>query len=226
MNNTIYRTLAALAAPLVLVPAISLAEPHAMLEKGQTFALDSKIRGFQIPTVDSTGEIKYYDLTVTLNVNADGTLNPIADVAANPSPSIKTRALVPGTYKSTNGSVTCKVTNITLTDGRIQSFLTCPPTASKFELSVASGKVAAGHPFLSELTAGGIPKRSDVGTQTWGVVTSGDFIVGSCGDIYGLYDANTPIGAKTDGKTLILSAYRNISPYGAFLCSATFIKQP
>lgn len=228
MNYLAYRNVAVLALPLVFASGVSLAEPRAFLDKGQVFAIGDEVKALQVPTEDSAGKIQFYDMTIKLNIGDDGLPNPVADVAAKKSPSIKFRSIVPGVYQSTDGSVTCNVTNITLTDGRIQSFLTCPPSKSKFGLSVVTGKVNKGHPYLSELTAASITKRSDVNTQTWGLVTSGNFLVGSCGSsTSSFYAAGLPVGVKTDGKTLVVSVYvrDRFVGEGSFVCGATFIKQ-
>lgn len=219
MNNNTFRKLATLTLLSALVPAISLAAPRALLEKGQTFALDNEIRGFQIPTIDSFGKIKYYDMTVTLTVNDDGTVSPIADVVTSISPTVNTRALIPGTYKSIDGRTVCKITNITLTNGRIQSFVNCRGSSTLSELSFASGAVTAEHPNYPDLVAAGVNKRTDVNTQTWGIVTNGSFRVGSC------YYATTkqPIGIKTNGKTLVFSVYSKTAP-STFQCSGIFNK--
>ncbi len=210
----------------ILVPTIGFATPHAMLEKAQTYALDSQIRAFQAPTVDSKGKIKYYDMTIKLTVKNDGSVSPIASVSSHPSTSIRNGALVAGTYKSAAGASICKVTNIPLTNGRFQSFFICKydylNSGGNYELSVVTGSVAAGHPYFSELAPYGIAKRSDVNTQAWGIVTNGDYSNTGCGI---LVDTGTPLSAKTDGNTLILSYYNNGSP-SKLACSAIFTKQP
>jgi len=220
MNNNTCRKLATLTLLSSLVPAMSLAAPRVLLEKGQTFALDNEVRGFQIPTIDSFGEIKYYDMTVTLTVNDDGSLNPIADVVTSTSPTVNTRALIPGTYKSIDGVTVCKINNITLTNGRIQSFVNCTGLYNHLsELSFASGAVTAEHPNYPDLVVAGVNKRTDVNTQTWGIVTNGSFGVGSCG----YYSTKYPIGIKTNGKTLVFSIYSITAP-STFQCSGIFNK--
>jgi hypothetical protein len=59
-----------------------------MLEKSQSYALDNYVRAFRVPTTNSTGTIRYYDVTIKLVVNPDGTLNPVANVSASLSPAV------------------------------------------------------------------------------------------------------------------------------------------
>ena len=197
------------------------ATPSIMLEKSQSYALDNYVRAFQVPTMDSNGNIHYYDVTITLGVDTNGKPNPVANVSASLSPVVTTGVIVPGTYKATDGA-TCKVINMTLTNGRIQSFFTCTRKDKVlFELSVATGPITAGHPYLNQLVTAGIDKHPDVGTYTWGFTTSGVLRVGTCGN----FGMGWPVGAKTNGSQLILSMFNNYSP-GLFFCSGTFTKQP
>lgn len=203
-----------------LVPTLALAAPKAMLEKSATYALDSTIRSFRVPTQDSAGNIKYYDIMVTLTINAQGQPTG-ATLTSSQSPNPPTSGvIVPGTYRTPSGA-TCTVTNINLSNGRIQSFFTCANGSTQFQMSLATGSVANGHPFLRELLAAGIDKLSDVNTYTWGLTSNGNSgSIGNCN----YFSQGYPVGAKTNGNQLILSAFNYISP-ADFICSATFVKQ-
>jgi hypothetical protein len=208
-----------------LLPSVAAAQanPRMMLEKSQSYALDNNVRAFQVPVTDSAGVVKFYDITVTLGVSATGVPISTASVTATRSPAVSTGVIVPGTYLATDGT-RCVVTNITLTNGRIQSFFSCLDNGVStlpHQLSVATGPVSAGHPFLDALLAAGINLRPDVNTYTWGLTTNGTFSVGTCGN----FGPGWPIGAKTNGNQLILSVFNYFKP-GAFRCSATFMKQP
>jgi hypothetical protein len=214
-SNISAATLTAMAATLLPAAALA-ATPAAMLEKSMSYAIGNEVKAFRVPTRDSAGKIKYYDVTVELTVNNDGTLNPLADVTASPSPNIPTGAIPPGTYKAPGGE-TCSVTNMTLTNGRIQSFFTCDRASHSWEMSVATGGITAGHPYLAQLKASGIDKLPDASTYTWGTITNDSFLVGSCG----YYNESWRVGAKTNGSKLILSIFGSNA---SFQCSATFTK--
>lgn len=198
--------------------------PAVMLEKSQSYALDDYVKAFRTPVMNNKGEISYWDVTIKLTVNSNGTLKKTAKVTATKPPEVVNGALVPGTYVAADGA-TCTVTNITLSNGRIQSFLTCKSEEDKeFTLSVATGTLTAGHPYLPELTAKKIDQRSDVDTYTWGLLTGAyiTFKVGNC-DLTNTPQSYTgqPAGAHTDGNVLILSVFSN----NTFVCSGSLTKQ-
>ncbi len=207
-----------------LLPALAAGQtnPRIMLEKSQSYAVDKTVRAFQVPVTDSAGVVKYYDITVTLGVSTTGIVSSSATVAATPSPSVTSGVIVPGTYVAADGTK-CVVTNVTLTNGRIQSFFSCLDngvTTAAQQLSVATGPVSAGHPFLDLLVIAGIDVRPDTSTYSWGLTTNGVFSVGNVGS----YGPRWPVGAKTNGNQLILSIFSYAKP-GNFACSATFTKQ-
>lgn len=197
--------------------------PHALLQNSQSFALDNQVKAYRVPTVSSTGAIKYYDIKINLTINNDGTISQIADVTSAISPTITTGTLQPGSYKSLDGITTCTVNNVTLSNGRIQSDINCNNsliTPHIFEAIVATGSISSGHPYLTQLVNAGIDKHTDANTYTWGLVTNGYLRVGTCGN----YPAGWPVGAKTVGNQLVLSVFSYASP-GNFACAGTLLKQ-
>jgi len=224
MNHKHYRRLALLALSSALLPALGqAATPQVMLEKSATYALGNKVQSYLVPTVDVNGAVKYYDVTVTLGVNNDGTLLPSAGVSSVLSPLPITGVMVPGTYtQDSDINRICTVSNVNLTGGRIQSFFSCSPTYYPFQFSVVTGPITTGHPYLAELVAAGVDKRSDVSSQTWGVVTNASVSMNGCGN--GNYNSPTPIGVKTNGKNIILSVYSKSTP-SAFLCGGGLTKK-
>jgi hypothetical protein len=204
------------------IPSVALgqANPRIMLEKSASYELDNKVRAFRVPVTNSAGVVTYFDITVTLGVSTTGVVSPTAAVIATKSLEVTTRVIPPGTYVATDGT-RCVVTNFTLTNGRIQSFFSCNDGGRLHQLSLATGLISAGHPYLTQLVAAGIHTHPDVNTYTWGLTTNGTFGVGTCGN----YGDGYPVGAKTNGSQLILSIFNYWAP-GAFQCSATFTKLP
>ena len=220
--KTFNRKLAAVALLSALAPVVAQAvvTPRAMLEKSATYSLDNSVHGFRVPTVNSLGQIKFYDVIIDLTVNTDGTILNKANVLATLSPSVTTGVIAPGTYKETGGTDTCTVTNMTLTNGRIQSFFKCNNGANQFEFSVATGPVSTGHPYLAELLLRKVNTRTDVATQTWGIMTGGHFVLGTCN--VGV-SPGTVIGAKTNGTLIVISVLANVAPHN-FYCGNTLNK--
>ena len=217
-----YKPLLCLA--LALLPTLSpAATPRVMLEKSASYALDNQVRAFRVPTIDINGKLKYYDVTITLEVGTDGKLLPTADVASKLAPNVISGAMIPGVYTQDNNiRYTCTVSNANLSNGRVQSFFSCTGYYANFQFSVVTGKVAAGHPYLAELLAAGVNARSDVNTQAWGVITSAFFSMNGCVDK--TYNAKTPVGARTDGKHIIISLYTKTKPSG-FVCGGNLTAQ-
>jgi hypothetical protein len=225
-NNIIKMIATAMIVGGGLLPIVSQAAvPAAMLEKSATYALNNKVHAFRLPTTDSNGVLRYYDVDVQLNVNANGTITTATITKSVSSPTVGTVNVVPGTYLETGTTDKCTVTNITLPNGRIQSFFKCNNGTALFEISVATGTISAGHPFQTELTGQGVNLKSDVNTYSWGFITNGALNLGTCG----AYSASTayPIGVKTNGNQLIVSVFRfgTAIKAPAFQCSNALTKQ-
>ncbi len=206
----------------VLLPSVAhAATPSIMLEKSASYALSDTVRAFTVPTIDSTGKVKYFDVIIDLNVNAAGIISPTANVLATPFTPVATRVLIPGKYQVSGSADTCDVSNLTLTNGRIQSIFKCTHGATVSGLSVVNGTISAGHPFLAELLARKVNLQSDVATQTWGLTDGSNLYIGSC-----LYYGGYGIGAKTNGSQIILSTYSTgVAPH-TYRCGNTLTKLP
>ncbi|MFO1037806.1 MAG: hypothetical protein U1E45_13245 [Geminicoccaceae bacterium] len=216
-------SLVAVAALALLLPGAAQAQQKAMLEKSATYALDNKIRSFRVPVLDSTGKAKYYDVTVTLTVNTNGTLGSSATVVSTFSPNVTTLVIPPGTYKATDGT-TCIVTNMNLTNGRVQSNLRCALNTNRLEIAAATGPVSPDHPFYSALKYASIDMLPEVNTKTWGIVTTAS---GSPVDIAGCGVRSIEespyytISSSTNGNTVTFIWYnsKNVK------CGFSIVKQ-
>jgi hypothetical protein len=194
------------------LPLIAQAAPSIMLEKGASYSVNDSIYAYRVPTRDNAGVIRYYDVIIDLTVNNSGKIGTTANVSSFLSPAVTTGVIAPGTYREPGGPDTCTVSNINLTNARIQSTFICTaggsgttPGNRRIEFSVVTGPVNSGHPFLSELVSDGVNLRTDVNTQTWGMVTAGNDSLGSCN----WFIQGVLISAKTNGSRIILSAMNN-----------------
>lgn len=206
----------------ILLPSLAVAAPTTMLEKSANYVFGNEVRAFRVPTTDSAGKIKYYDVVIKLTVGQTGVIASTATVAATLSPApATTQVIVPGTYKASDGT-TCTITNMTATSGRIESNFLCKTGTASWEMKVATGPISSGHPFLTQLVAAGMDKLSDAATYSWGYVT-GSGRIAAC-DYFGFNGTNNIIGIKTNGSQIILSSFSNNSP-ATFRCNGTLIKQ-
>lgn len=199
--------------------------PKAMLQNSAHYAIDNTVHVFRVPTSDSLGKIRYYDAKINLVINNDGSISPNARVTSALSPTPLNINVQPGTYQETGGIDRCTVTNINLTNGRVQSFFRCTNgtnVLNTFEFSVATGPVSAGHPFLAQLLTRKVNVRTDVGTQSWGITTNNGFSIGSC-----FFSAiGTAIGVKTNGSLLVINVITNDNLGVNTYCAPTITKLP
>ncbi|MFO1038058.1 MAG: hypothetical protein U1E45_14570 [Geminicoccaceae bacterium] len=218
------RTLAFAAIGLTLLLPISAAraQQKALLEKSASYALDNKFRAFRVPVLDSTGKVKYFDVTVTLNVAANGTLGTSATVQATASPNITTLVVPPGSYRAPDGT-TCSVANINLANGRVQSTFDCARSAVQAQFAVATGPVASGHPFLAHLQSNGIDQLPEVTTKTWGPIlsaSSSTVSINGC-SYFATTNQDQSVGAVTNGSVVSVALYRR----NVFQCGVNLTKQ-
>lgn len=221
-HRTLARLVLSAASVLALLaPDTADAQQRAMLEKSSSYALDNIFRAFRVPVRDSNGRVKYQDVTVTLSISSTGVISSTASVTATASPNVTYLVVRPGTYEAVDGTI-CTVTNITLSNGRIQSTFTCTRNSVQIEFAVTTGPVAAGHPFLTALKNIGIDTLPEVGTKTWGMVSAsnGNNNINSCGGFY-TNGQTQAVGAVTDSNVVSVSLYSRT----AFQCGVNLTRQ-
>lgn len=177
--------------------------PRMYLERSTVLSFDRQFRAYRVPTVDANGVVRYLDITVTLTPGANGIPATTAAVSSVLSPTVASNAIVPGTYKylpvTTTNIDSCVVTNVPLVGGRTQSFFNCSDNGKALEMSVATGPISAGHPFLTELQYANAHTRTDAANYFWGKVTASDSsrYLGLCSfyrsDIVGIKQVNNQI---------------------------------
>ncbi len=109
-----------------LFPVIAAAAvPTAFLENAEVIATGKQIRAFRVPTKDVNGNVKYYDLTINLNVAADGKFGTTAaSIVSALSPTVLANQFIAGTYIDNMGA-TCTLSTSVLNGGRTEVSLTC-----------------------------------------------------------------------------------------------------
>lgn len=207
----------------MLVPSLVSAQattPKVLLEKSATFALDKQYKSYRVPTISSNGSIKYYDVTVTLTVAADGKIGTSAAVVSALSPNVTIATVPPGSYKSPAGT-TCRNANVQLSNGRTQSSLSCTDSNGTHQISVANGSVVAGHPYFPQLQKAGIDTLADANTSAWGIVNNNSPNFTSI-DNCSSFGVGNVVSVKTNGSEIIVSAFGS----GNFArCGFSLVKQ-
>lgn len=195
----------ALATLAVIFPVAGHAvPPKAYLDQAQVYATGNKIQAFRIPTVNSDGKTKYYDLTINLNVLDNGKINTRkAKITTALSPNVNSNKFIQGTYVDANG-IKCTLTTTVLPGGRSQAAMTCiAPNSASIQMTWVTGPIA-GHPFELALKAAGIDKLTSQNDYSWGKIANED---GS--NWWGCMNPNDLISATQIGKTLAIGGYRN-----------------
>lgn len=215
----------ALAALAALVPLAAQAQQKVLLERSSSYALDNKFKAYQVPVLDSSGRIKFYDVTVTLNVAANGTLGASASVASVLSTPTPSMVITPGSYRASDGTV-CTVSNITTATGRVQSSFSCGLNTIHIDFAVATGAIVAGHPFYTPLHDLHVDTLPEASSKNWGVVLNSN---SSSAGIAGCTSLNTStpkaIGAVTNGNVVSIAKYQSSGASAAFSCGFNLTKQ-
>lgn len=175
--------------------------PAAYLESAQVFATGKKIQAFRVPTVDVDGKIKYYNLTINLNVLNDGTIDTVAaNIDTVLSLNFSANKFIAGTYIDGLGS-TCTLVTTVLQGGRTEAAFSCKHTnGHSLQANWVTGLVP-GHPFELSLKAAGINLIPAYSNYSWGKVAN------SSTTWWGCMNANEIISARQIGNTLALGGY-------------------
>lgn len=187
-----------------LLAAAPAAAQTAFLESGPTAATGNTYQSFRIPTRGADGKLRYWDLTVTLAIGADGRPAPTAAVTAAASPKFPGSHFIAGTYKDLNGD-TCTLSTGFLPSGRQEAALTCPAGIVTFGLTASwtSGPIA-GHPFEPDLVIAGIDTIAGNPSSSWGkVATTG----GGGRSVWLCFAPNHVISARQAGDQLLIGDY-------------------
>lgn len=206
-----------LALPAIVLPiAAAAATPAVYLERGQTQASGNQVRSFNVPTTDSNGMIRYFDVTVDLNVLDNGRLGPSAAVAAVASPKkVVTNLFTPGKYVDAIGNE-CTVGVGTMPSGRQETSLSCSGTSGIWNATWDNGDIA-GHPFELQLRAAGIDQIPGYNNYAWGIdgLTTNAYA--------GCFYTNDIVGARQVGNQIVVSRYGAVN---TSTCGNTLTMKP
>lgn len=180
------------------------ATPKAYLENAQVFATGKKIQAFRVPTTDIDGKVKYYDLTIDLNILDDGKIDTVAaSIKAALSPNFAANKFIAGTYVDGLGA-TCTVVTTVLQGGRTEAAMSCKHTnGHTIQANWVTGLIK-GHPFELELKAAKIDLIPAYSNYSWGKVANS-----TTSFWWGCMGANEILSARQNGTTLSLGGYNS-----------------
>lgn len=218
--NSLYKKIIALLATTavtLVAPVAFAATPKAFLEQAQVFATGKRVQAFRVPTTDSNGKKRYFDVTVDLTILEDGSVDTNgASVKAIRSKNFASNKFIAGTYKDNFGATCTVVTNV-LKGGRTEASISCVNGSASFQANWFTGGVS-GHPFELELTAAGVDQLGSFDQFSWGKV--GNTAFGN--DWWGCMDANDILSARQIGSTLAIGGYEKGNVQN---CGVNLIKQ-
>lgn len=208
------RTILGFLTAVAFLPALVLAAtPTAFTERSTVIATGEEIHLYGLPTKDSTGKTRYFDVTITLDVNGTtGKPAAAAVVGAVRSPVIKTSEFVPGSYPGSGGEECTLVPSAFA--GRTEFDLHCVNGGNTLTATWYTGPIA-GHPLEAQLTAAGLDTLPGHEEFAWGRVGFGRYWFGSCFFDHQLF------AARQIGTALTLTNYGNDT---AFDCQTTLFK--
>ena len=159
-----------------------------------------RYRSFSVPVTDADRKARYFDLAVDLAIQADGTIGSTAAVTSAPSPKkVKSNLFVGGKYKDPSGA-TCDVeAGELLQTGRQETSVYCTASNYTWQATWQNGDIA-GNTFSVQLIGAGINKINWQG-YAWGL------IVQTPGDYEGCIWTNGIVGARQDGKNIVMSYF-------------------
>lgn len=207
---------------LVTSSIASAGSPAAFIENSHIIGTAKQIKAFRIPTRDADGKIRYYDLTINLNVLDSGKIDTTpASITCKVAPNISASQYIAGTYTDGGGDYgyVCTVSSSVLNGGRVEGAINCYKKSSSYYIFSAgwcSGPID-GHPWENDLIDAGIDQISGAENYAWGRVGAA-YSSPAWGSLY----KNTLISARQVGNQLTLHGYDND---GKALGGITFTKK-
>lgn len=194
-----------LARPLLaaaLLAAAGAGAQTSFAERSQHTVDGQQIRLFGLPTTDANGKVKYYDVTVSLTIGANGRPASSAAVETAPSPKVKATEFLPGAYVALSDGVPCTLVNSPFS-GRVQYDLRCTRSDGDLITMTWYNGPIAGHPLEALLVNAGLDTLPGNEEYSWGRVT-----FTNAGSQFGcLTTFGHLFGARQVGDLLTLSNY-------------------
>jgi hypothetical protein len=202
------RTILGVLLMAILVPTLALAQPPtAFIERSKVIATGEEIHLYGLPTLDSTGRTRYYDVTVTIDVRNSGRPATTATVSSVASPRVRTNEFVPGEYTGlTNGAgATCTLASSPFA-GRTEATLHCVLNSNPghtIDIQWYTGPIA-GHPLEPQLTDAGLDALPGNAEYAWGRVG-----FSSTHLWFGCFNAPELVAARQVDDTVTVTNYGN-----------------
>jgi len=205
---------------LAVLPLSALAQSNeAFIEKSKIVGGGNVLHLYGLAAKDSNGKTKYWDTTITLEINSLGKPTGTSITVSVPQARPNSTEFVPGVYADVAGSYSCTLAN-SAHQGRTQFDLSCLDiniSGRSYTLTWFTGPIA-GHPWEADLVAAQIDTLPDHGEYAWGKTLFDSFSTfGPC------FNDPEILSARQVGNTLTLVNYGYDK---VFDCQLSVFKQP
>jgi len=173
----------------------------AYLERAQVLAAGTQIQTFRLPTKPATGAIKYWDMTIVVELDSKGKPAGVMLSSVVPSPKITASDFLAGEYLDPFGTP-CTVTTGMLDGGRQEVAYSCKTSGNSVNSGSAVNGPLLGHPFEVNLLAAGMDKISGFENSAWGKVG-----YSSISTFWSCFRTNSLISARQVGSQLVLNNF-------------------
>ena len=206
-------------ATLLALPLSALAQSNeAFVEKAKIVGGGNVIHLYGLPGKDSTGKIKYWDTTITLEIGANGKPTGNSATVSVPQAKAKSTEFVPGAYVDAIGTYSCQLDNSPF-NGRTEFDLHCTEVANgrTYTMTWFTGLIA-GHPWEADLVAAGLDTLPGNEEYAWGkTLFDSSVTFGPC------FNDPELLSARQVGDTVTLVNY---GADKVFDCQISLTRQP
>lgn len=194
----------------VLLPSLALADDdsRSFAERAKVYAFDDQVRLYGLPTKDTEGNLKYFDVVMTIKIGPNGkpkraTLSPVPSSTANAT------TFFPGTYAG--AGVTC-VLGVTDQSGQQRLDLLCDDDADPTKNPSVTWYAGAfnDNPFLPTLLDRSIDLVPGHEDMAWGLIGNAEGFSDFTDCLEGTASTGVTAAAQV-GANLVLTYFRSDS---------------
>jgi len=217
--STMNTLLNSFALALAVLPLSALAQSNeAFIEKSKIVGGGNVLHLYGLAAKDSNGKIKYWDTTITLEINSLGKPTGSSTTVSVPQSKPKSTEFVPGVYADAAGNYSCNL-DYSAFQGRTEFDLHCIYSANGLDyVSTWFTGPIAGHPWEADLVAAQLDTLPGNEEYAWGKA-----LQDNNSTFFGCFNDPELLSARQVGNTLTLVNYGFDK---VFDCQISLTRQP